>query len=79
MQEEPPSEESERRAETVLRELGKEVTVVSVVKDARHKPRAILGNREMAESYRHGILIGNAEAHRFAVAYHRQLRGRLPK
>src|SRR3989338_3916141 len=68
-----------RRAETVLRELGKEVTVVSVVKDARHKPRAILGNREMAESYRHGILIGNAEAHRFAVAYHRQLRGRLPK
>ncbi|MDO8520686.1 MAG: UvrB/UvrC motif-containing protein [bacterium] len=68
-----------RRAETVLRELGKDIPVVSVVKNERHKPKAILGNKELALSYERGILIGNAEAHRFAIAYHRQLRGRLPQ
>lgn len=66
-----------RRAEKVIKEVALDIPVVSVVKDARHKPKAILGNRELAESYKHGILIGNAESHRFAVAYHRLLRERL--
>lgn len=66
-----------RRAEGVIKKLLLEIPVVSVVKDARHKPKAILGNRELAESYKHGILIANAESHRFAVAYHRTLRDRL--
>ncbi len=68
-----------RRAEKVIKALGKTYPVVSVVKDARHKAKAILGNKEMAESYKKGILIANAESHRFAVAYHRQLRERLPR
>ncbi|KKU79864.1 MAG: hypothetical protein UY04_C0001G0014 [Parcubacteria group bacterium GW2011_GWA2_47_7] len=66
-----------RRAEKVLGELALSVDVVSVVKDARHKPKAILGNREIAESYKRGILLANAESHRFAVAYHRQIRDTL--
>lgn len=66
-----------RRAEDVLRDLKKEIPVVSVVKDERHKPKGIMGNRELAESYRRSVLIGNAEAHRFAVAYHRTLRDRI--
>ncbi len=70
-----------RRAEKVVWELGISVDIVSVVKDERHKAKAILGNGEVAESYMRGILIANAESHRFAVAYHRLLRDRiiLPK
>ena len=68
-----------RRAQKVLSALELTIPVVSVVKDERHKPRAIMGDKEIAESYKHGILIGNAESHRFAVAYHRQLREKLPK
>jgi len=51
--------------------------ILSVVKDDRHKPKAILGNKELALSYERGILIANGESHRFAVAYHRQLRDKL--
>jgi excinuclease UvrABC nuclease subunit len=39
----------------------------------------IMGDPEIAESYKRWILIANAESHRFAVAYHRQLREKLPK
>ncbi|MEK7118359.1 MAG: GIY-YIG nuclease family protein [Patescibacteria group bacterium] len=67
-----------RRAESVLRGLGREVHVLSVVKDKRHKPKMILGDKELALSYERGILFANAEAHRFAIAYHRTLRERLP-
>jgi excinuclease ABC subunit C len=66
-----------RRAQKVLREFELVIPVVSVVKDERHKPKAFLGDRELVESYRKGILIANAESHRFAVAYHRQLRDRI--
>ncbi len=66
-----------RRAENVLKELKLDIAVVSVVKNAKHKPKAILGNKEIAESYKNGIIIGNAESHRFAVTYHRLLRERL--
>ena len=68
-----------RRAERVIKALGVEVEIVSVVKDKRHKPQAILGNKEIADSFKRGILIANMEAHRFAVAYHRKLREKLPK
>lgn len=65
------------RATRVLREVGIGVPTVSVVKDVRHKPRAILGSKETAISYKRWILIANAESHRYAVAYHRQLRDKL--
>ena len=66
-----------RRAEKVIKELGIKTEIVSVVKDNRHKPRAIMGNKELIESYKRGILVANAESHRFAVLYHRQLREKL--
>ena len=66
-----------RRAEKVIKQLGITTEIVSVVKDNRHKPQAIMGNKELIESYKRGILVANAESHRFAVLYHRQLRERL--
>lgn len=45
--------------------------VVSVVKDKRHRPKSLLGDRKMICQYRALILRLNYEAHRFAIAFHR--------
>jgi excinuclease ABC subunit C len=66
-----------RVATSVAKEFKFPGTILSVVKNERHKPKAILGNKELALSYERGILIANAESHCFAVAYHRQLREKL--
>jgi excinuclease UvrABC nuclease subunit len=64
-------------AEAVLSERGFKIPLVSVVKDERHKPRGIMGATEFAESHKQSIILGNSEAHRFAITYHRQKRDRL--
>ena len=54
--------------------VGLAIPVVSVVKDERHRPKGILGNKTMAEKYEKNILLANSEAHRFAIIYHRSRR-----
>jgi len=66
------------RARKFLERSGLDIPVVALVKDERHKARAIIGNKALAESYRPSIVLVNMEAHRFAVNYHRQLREKLP-
>lgn len=63
-------------AKEVLAERGFAIDVVSVVKDARHKAREILGEKKYVENHGKSILLANAEAHRFAIGYHRKLRGK---
>lgn len=53
--------------------LGEIIEVVSVVKDERHRPKNILGNRNIIQKYEKEILLANHEAHRFAVKYHRSI------
>jgi len=62
------------RAEKTLREIGIQVPVVSVVKDEHHRPRNILGDAALTRRYEREIILANAEAHRFAITYHRGLR-----
>lgn len=51
--------------------------IVSVVKDERHKPREIIGSDEaLIEKYKAEILLANAEAHRFAVAFQKMRRSK---
>lgn len=59
-----------------LIELGIDIPVVALLKDERHKPKDILGNREAAMKYKDGILLANSEAHRFAITYHKNMRGK---
>lgn len=61
--------------EKVLRQEGQSIPVVSVVKDERHRPREILGDKGWL-AYERDILLSNAEAHRFAIGYHKTLRGK---
>ncbi len=56
----------------MLKESGLETPVVGVVKDERHRPKNILGDAELRKKYENEILLANAEAHRFAIAYHRK-------
>ena len=48
------------------------IPIVSVVKDERHKAKAILGDETIIKEYKKSILLANAESHRFAIAYHRK-------
>lgn len=65
-----------RVIEKVLRENNADIPVVSVVKDDRHKAREILGDKKWLK-YESEILLSNAEAHRYAIAFHRNLRNKI--
>ncbi|MEK9171796.1 MAG: UvrB/UvrC motif-containing protein, partial [Patescibacteria group bacterium] len=67
----------------VLKKAGLNIDVVSVVKDERHKVREILGIKGQTLSINsqdltleRSILLANSEAHRFAIDFHRRLRGK---
>jgi len=59
-------------AQSILAEYGMAIPVVGVVKDEKHRPRNILGDRELIKNKERDILLANAEAHRFAIGYHRK-------
>ena len=61
-------------ARAVLENRGFNIEVVSIVKDERHKAREILGLKE--KTWEKSIILANSEAHRFAIGYHRKLRGK---
>lgn len=63
-------------AKEILKQTGLNIGVVSVVKDERHKAREILHSKglTLGKVRDREILLANAEAHRFAVGYHRLLR-----
>jgi excinuclease ABC subunit C len=63
-------------AEQLLAEVNLNIPIVSVVKDARHKPSHFLGDEKLIALHNKAILKANAEAHRFAIAYHKNLRKR---
>ncbi len=62
---------------TVLRILdryGYRIPIVGVVKDERHRPERVLGDRAAVRAREGDILLANAEAHRYALKYHDALR-----
>lgn len=63
-----------RVAEAVLREKELKIPVVAVTKDERHKPREIQGLKKYRSEREADILLANAEAHRFAITFHRARR-----
>ena len=52
----------------------KNIPVVAVTKDDRHRAKAIIGDENVIKKYKKEILLINNEAHRFAIAFHRQKR-----
>src|SRR3989344_1439322 len=61
----------------ILKNMGMSIAVVSVVKDERHKAREVIGGKNvLSRASDKEILLANSEAHRFAIGYHRKLRGK---
>jgi excinuclease ABC subunit C len=59
-------------AERVLAQYGIQIPVVGVVKDEKHRPRSIAGDRDAIRDRERDILLANAEAHRFAISFNRK-------
>jgi len=65
-------------AQKVLDQYGIQIPIVGVTKDERHRPRDIKGPstglrvNDLIKQYEKEILLANAEAHRFAITYHRK-------
>jgi len=60
----------------VLNRYQFKIPVVSVVKDGRHKAKAIMGDETLIKKYKKDILLLNSEAHRFAIAFHKNRRNK---
>ncbi len=66
-------------ARKVFKKMNVKINLVSVLKDARHKPKAIMAkgtSEEFAKKYKREILLANSESHRFAIAYHKNMRAK---
>jgi excinuclease ABC subunit C len=58
-------------ARKILESLSLKIPVVSVLKNEYHKPKAVMGDKNISSKYSNEILLANNEAHRFAIKYHR--------
>ena len=63
-------------AQKVLDEYGFKIPIVGVTKDEHHRAREIKGDRSLINNRERDILLANAEAHRFAIGYHRAKRSK---
>lgn len=63
-------------AQKVLDEYGIKIPIVGVTKDEHHRAREIKGDRALIANRERDILLANAEAHRFAIGYHRAKRSK---
>lgn len=57
-------------------EIKKKIAVVAVVKDDKHRVRAILGEKGIVEKYKLDILLANNDAHRFALGFYKKTASR---
>jgi excinuclease ABC subunit C len=64
------------KARAVLKKIKKKIPVVSVLKDDKHKAKAIIGDEKLIQKNKKDILLINSESHRFAIAYHKLKRGK---
>ncbi len=64
-------------AQKIITDRGFAIQLVAVVKDEHHKPREILAEKAVMDQCGPAILLANAEAHRFAITYHRRRRDKL--
>ncbi|MFA6300897.1 MAG: UvrB/UvrC motif-containing protein [Candidatus Paceibacterota bacterium] len=63
-------------AKKVILKARLNIPAVSVLKDEKHKPKDILGDKTIGRKYEREILFANSEAHRFAINYHKKLRNK---
>ena len=65
-----------RAAARILKDAGISIPLVGVVKNDAHKPERLIGDTKAIKAHEKDILLANAEAHRFAITWHRSRRGK---
>lgn len=65
-----------RAAAKILKDAGLAIPLVGVVKNDAHKPERLIGDSKAIKAHEKDILLANAEAHRFAITWHRARRGK---
>jgi len=68
------NEMQKKLVENILSVRRINIPVIAVTKDEKHKTRELVGNQDLIKKYQNQIIAINAEAHRFAIGYHRKLR-----
>jgi excinuclease ABC subunit C len=63
-------------AKSVLNRYQFKIPVASVVKDDKHKAKAIMGDEEIIKKYKKEIILINSESHRFAITFHKKRRNK---
>ncbi len=63
-------------AKRVLKRYQFTIPIVAVVKDDKHKAKAIMGDEQIIKAHKKSILLSNSEAHRFAMAFHKKKRNK---
>jgi excinuclease UvrABC nuclease subunit len=61
-------------AKSVLSRYQFKIPIVSVVKDDKHKAKAIMGDESLIKKYKKEIILANNESHRFAITFHKKRR-----
>ncbi len=65
-------------AKKVVKENKTNISIIGVVKNDKHKPTRLIGGiKILNDELSRAILLANSEAHRFSIAYHRQIRGKI--
>lgn len=59
-----------------LEDLNVDISIVSVIKDDRHKPKGFHGHEDIIKKHKKDILLANSESHRFAITFHKEKRGK---
>ena len=70
------NEIQKKTAEKIIKTKGFTIPVVAVVKDEKHRPKELLGERALVTKHNKAILLANSEAHRFSIGLHRKKRGK---
>lgn len=63
-------------AKRVLNRYQFDISIVAVIKDDKHKAKAIMGDENIIKQYKKFILLANNEAHRFAISFHKLKRNK---
>ncbi len=59
-------------AKRVLNRYQFKIPIIAVVKDDKHKAKALMGDEVLIKNHKKSILLANAESHRFAISFYRQ-------
>ncbi|MEN9390445.1 MAG: hypothetical protein RLZZ283_545 [Candidatus Parcubacteria bacterium] len=59
-------------ARRAIRDAKKNIIVCAVTKNERHKPKQIIGPKNIVSNHKSSILLANSEAHRFSIGRHRK-------